>query len=134
MAAKFLHTICLDFDGTCVTHDFPYIGKDIGAVPVLRKLAKAGHRFILLTMRFEDTLVDAVAWCREHDIPLFAVNHNPEQIAWTTSPKIYGTAIIDDTAIGTPLKWDVELSIRPFVDWTVMNRLFIERGFYDAND
>jgi len=26
--------ICIDFDGTCVTHEFPKVGKDIGAVPV----------------------------------------------------------------------------------------------------
>jgi len=30
--------ICIDFDGTCVTHEFPKVGKDIGAVPVLKKL------------------------------------------------------------------------------------------------
>ena len=22
--------ICVDFDGTCVTHEYPFIGKDIG--------------------------------------------------------------------------------------------------------
>lgn len=30
--------IVIDFDGTCVTHEFPLVGKDIGAVPVLKKL------------------------------------------------------------------------------------------------
>ena len=30
--------ICIDFDGTCVTHEFPKVGKDIGAVSVLKKL------------------------------------------------------------------------------------------------
>jgi hypothetical protein len=30
--------IAVDFDGTCVTHDFPHVGKDIGAVPVLKEL------------------------------------------------------------------------------------------------
>jgi hypothetical protein len=29
--------ICIDFDGTCVTHEFPNIGKDIGAIPVLKR-------------------------------------------------------------------------------------------------
>ena len=33
--------ICVDFDGTCVTHEFPKVGKDIGAVPVLKKLVDA---------------------------------------------------------------------------------------------
>lgn len=34
--------ICIDFDGTCVTHEFPKVGKDIGAIPVLNKIADAG--------------------------------------------------------------------------------------------
>jgi hypothetical protein len=32
--------ICLDFDGSCVTHEYPIIGKDIGAIPVLKKLLR----------------------------------------------------------------------------------------------
>jgi hypothetical protein len=28
--------IGIDLDGTCVTHNYPHIGKDIGAVPVLK--------------------------------------------------------------------------------------------------
>ena len=43
--------IAVDFDGTCVTHAFPKIGEDIGAVPVLKRLVKAGHKIILYTMR-----------------------------------------------------------------------------------
>ena len=43
--------IVIDFDGTCVTHDFPKVGKDIGAEPVLIKLLKHGHRLVLFTMR-----------------------------------------------------------------------------------
>ena len=30
--------IAIDFDGTCVTHDFPRVGSDIGAIPVLKNL------------------------------------------------------------------------------------------------
>lgn len=29
--------IAIDFDGTCVTHEFPKIGKDIGAAPAFRR-------------------------------------------------------------------------------------------------
>lgn len=43
--------IAVDFDGTCVTHEFPEVGKDIGAVPVLRELVEKGHKIILYTMR-----------------------------------------------------------------------------------
>lgn len=43
--------IGIDFDGTVVTHDFPKIGKDIGAVPILKRLVDNGHKLILFTMR-----------------------------------------------------------------------------------
>lgn len=36
--------IALDFDGTAVTHEYPEIGKDIGAVPVLKELLEKGTR------------------------------------------------------------------------------------------
>ena len=43
--------IAVDFDGTCVTHEFPEVGRDIGAVPVLKELVEKGHKIILYTMR-----------------------------------------------------------------------------------
>ena len=43
--------IIIDFDGTCVTHEFPEIGKDIGSDIVLKKLISHGHNLILFTMR-----------------------------------------------------------------------------------
>ena len=54
--------IAVDFDGTCVTHEFPNIGKDIGAVPILKELIKKGHKLILYTMRSGDLLEEAVNW------------------------------------------------------------------------
>lgn len=42
-------TIAVDFDGTCVTHDYPAVRKDIGAIPVLKALVEAGHKLILYT-------------------------------------------------------------------------------------
>jgi len=29
--------IAVDFDGTCVTHEYPFLGKDVGAVPTLKE-------------------------------------------------------------------------------------------------
>lgn len=43
--------IGIDFDGTCVTHEFPRIGEDINAAPILKELVKKGHQLILFTMR-----------------------------------------------------------------------------------
>lgn len=75
--------IAVDFDGTCVTHEYPYMGTDIGAVPVLKELADAGCRLILYTMRSGKLEKEAVEWFRKNGIPLFAVNQNPEQKKWT---------------------------------------------------
>ena len=38
--------IAIDFDGTCVTHDYPNVGKGIGSVPVLQALDSNGHQIL----------------------------------------------------------------------------------------
>lgn len=117
--------IAVDFDGTCVTHDYPFVGKDIAAVPVLRKLVAAGHQLILWTMRSGTELVEAVDWFEQNGIPLFGVNKNPEQSSWTTSPKAYAQLYIDDAALGTPLLSGIMFGLgeRPFVNWKEVDRL-----------
>ena len=120
--------VLIDFDGSCTTHDFPEIGKDIGSVPILKKLVENGHRLILFTMRSHrpyinpdgserDTLQEAIDWFGKNDIPLYGINTNPTQSEWTDSPKAYGQLLIDDIALGMVLKIDRELSTRPFIDW-----------------
>ena len=127
--------IVIDFDGTCVTHEFPCIGKEIGATPVLRELADAGHRLILSTVRCNDkkknnhTLDAAVAWFRERDIPLFGIQTHPEQHSWTLSPKVCGDIYIDDAALGCPLLIP-ENDERPYVDWKTVRKLLKERGLF----
>lgn len=120
--------IAIDFDGTCVTHEYPKVGKDIGAAPVLKKLREKGHLLILHTMRFEETERDAINWFIANDILLYGVNRNKTQWRWSKSPKIYANLYIDDAALGCPLKTDPELSDRPFVDWEAVEKLLIERG------
>lgn len=126
--------ILVDFDGTCVSHEFPEIGKDIGSVPVLKRLTDQGHKLILFTMRSDienpqskddstiipkggTYLTDAVNWFKDNNIPLYGINENPTQKTWTKSPKAYGQLMIDDSALGCPLTGDDEISDRPFVDW-----------------
>lgn len=115
--------IAIDFDGTCVTHDYPRIGKDIGATEVLKRLIKSGHKLILNTMRSGKELQDAIDWFKENDIELYGANKNPSQKSWTNSPKVYAHMYIDDAALGCPLKMDLNLSNRPFVDWGVVSTL-----------
>lgn len=132
--------IAVDFDGTCVTHDFPKVGKDIGAVPVLKELVKAGHKLILFTMRSDgrdatiarngkpmenpNPLTDAVNWFMDNNIDLYGIQRNPDQDSWTQSPKAYAHIYIDDAALGCPLKEDKSLSDRPFVDWGEVREFF----------
>ena len=121
-------TINLDFDGTCVTHDFPKTGKDIGSIPVLKELVNKGHKLILFTMRSKIHLENAVKWFEENDIPLYGIQENPSQWRWTSSPKSYADMMIDDSALGCPLKIDKTLSDRPFVDWEKVRELLIENN------
>lgn len=110
--------ICIDFDGTCVTHDYPRIGFDIGAQEVLRDLVAHGHRLVLFTMRSGKELEDAVAWFKKNEIPLYGIQSNPTQADWTSSPKAYAQLYIDDAALGVPLRFDKALDgSRAFVDW-----------------
>jgi len=138
--------IVIDFDGTVVTHEFPNIGKDIGAVPVLKELISNGHNLILFTMRSDienptsgdDTIIpkggkyltEAIEWFRINDIPLYGVQVNPTQHSWTHSPKAYGQVIIDDAALGCPLTYcseglNIVGSQRPFVNWKKVREWFI---------
>lgn len=140
--------IVLDFDGTCVTHNFTEIGADIGAIPVLRELVAKGHKLILFTMRCDnqkeqtlengyqmhggDFLAQAVDWFEKNEIPLYGIQRNPTQDSWTSSPKAYGQLIIDDAALGCPLKVDNSKSARPFVDWAKVRLMLWEMGLIDA--
>lgn len=136
--------IGIDFDGTCVTHEFPNIGKSIGAEEVLRDLVAKGHKLILFTMRSDkkevastdetikgiagNHLTDAVNWFNERDIPLYGINENPEQKSWTDSPKPYCHLYIDDAGLGIPLLSNDMLSGRPYVDWFVVRQILFMKG------
>lgn len=119
--------IAVDFDGTCVTHEYPEIGKEIGAVPVLKKLLEKQHQLILWTMRSGKCLERAIGWFEENEIELFGANENPLQDSWTTSPKAYAELYIDDMAMGAPLMAD-ELSERPYINWRRVEGILRLRG------
>lgn len=116
--------IALDFDGTVVTHEYPYIGEDIGAIPVLKELVAAGHQLILFTMRSGKLLDDALAWFERNGIELYAVNENPEQVSWTSSVKVHANMYIDDCALGCPIRFEDGVR-RPFVDWKKVREILV---------
>ena len=109
----------------------PYkIGKENeGCVDILKELVREGHKLILYTMRSGKTLKQAVDWFKERGIPLWGINENPTQSAWTASPKIYANMYIDDAACGCPLIYDKSKSGRPFVDWNAVKIILLRNGF-----
>ena len=133
--------IAIDFDGTCVTDDFPNIGNDIGAIPVLKKITKAGHKLILNTMRSDikepksndpnivciggSYLTEAVDWFIDNGIILSGINSCPNQKTWTKSPKTYADLYIDDRSLGVPLLFDPKKHKKPYVDWELIENLLV---------
>ena len=123
--------ICVDFDGTCVTHEFPRVGRSIGSVPVLKELVENGNQLVLFTMRSNRPngkfLDDAVNWFKDNEIPLYGIQQNPSQSQWTSSPKAYGEVYIDDAALGCPLIYPGGVE-KPYVDWGKAREILIEIG------
>ena len=122
--------IALDFDGTVVTHAYPEVGEDIGAVAVLKELVAQEDKLILWTMRSGTLLEDAVAWFKKHDIPLWSINENPSQKEWTESPKLHADLLIDDSALGCPTCF-LDGERRPAADWRRIRELLVRMGYLD---
>lgn len=121
--------IAIDGDGTLFEHMFPDIGLEVpGAIQTCLDL-----QAILYTMRSDNqkdgnVLSEAIEWCRSRGLEFWAVQTNPEQGSWTTSPKCYAQAYIDDNAIGCPLRESFKSS-RKMVDWAEVRKLLVQRGF-----
>ena len=122
--------IAVDFDGTVVTHAYPEIGEDAGAVPVLRELTGNGCRLILYTMRHGALLTEAVEWFRAARHPALRREREPRAARWTSSPKIHADLYIDDSNLGCPLRF-AEGEKRPVADWTRIREQLVREGFLD---
>ncbi|RYF64747.1 MAG: hypothetical protein EOO39_26115 [Cytophagaceae bacterium] len=125
------YVVAVDFDGTCVTHEYPKVGKDCPhAVEVLKQIVSSGAGIILFTMRHSDYLNEAVRWFAEREIPLYGIQLNPTQHTWTSSSKCYAHLYIDDAALGCPLLVDPTVADRPFVDWIGVDKLLQKHDWY----
>lgn len=138
--------IAVDFDGTIVQHKFPNIGEELPyAIATLKKLRENGHRVFLYTMRGhpdlskyghlnyetgefieQDTLQEALDWCKERGLVFDGVNRSPEQ--FSTSLKQYAHVYIDDAALGCPFNFD------GYVDWIGVIRHLVYRNLLSTKD
>ncbi len=121
--------IWIDFDATCVRNENPMIGAEVPhAVYVLRRLQDAEHILILVTMRTDELLADAVKWFKDREINITYINRN--EMYETGSRKIYAHMIIDDKCCGIPLVYHPHDAARkPFVDWQKVEEILEERGY-----
>ena len=123
------YVIAIDFDGTCVEHEYPSVGMDVeGAVETLRALNNKGHKLILFTMRSGDKLDKAVKWFKDRNIELWAVNENPEQKLWRESPKVFADVYIDDAALGCPIMF-IDGVRRPVINWRKVREWLEYHGY-----
>lgn len=129
------YTIAVDFDGTLAYHAFPEIGPPVPwAITTMKELHNLGARLILYTMRSPglkslksgtlktNVLEDAVDWCKERGVVFDYVNENPWQLRWTSSPKIYANAYVDDAAYGLTLRREMGGDYPPAYDWSTHGR------------
>ena len=102
--------IAVDFDGTIVEHMYPKIGKEIPfATDTLKELIKDGHQLILLSVREDGLLQEAVDWCHRRGVDFWAVNKDyPEEERSKNnhfSRKLKVDMFIDDRNVGGLPDW-----------------------------
>lgn len=116
--------VAVDFDGTLCADAFPEVGAPNRAViAYVKRLAADGSKIILYTNRENGTrklLDEAVAFCKEQEIPLYAVNENPGNphaakigLKPSDGRKVFADLYIDDKAINPAEIQDMEDRDRP---------------------
>lgn len=106
--------LAIDFDGTCVEHNFPFIGPALpGAFETLKRFQQKGDRLILWTCREKMYLQEAITYCKINGIEFEEHNKNAVEHDYDKSRKIYADLYIDDRMVGGFPGWDV---VEAFVD------------------
>lgn len=108
--------IAVDFDGTVVYEEYPYVGMPVpGAIETLLDIQNAGHKIVLHTMRgFDmtykgtdmDLLSEAINYLDNKGIRLHGANICPGQTDWTDSTKTFAHYYIDDRMMGDCVEED----------------------------
>lgn len=129
----------IDFDGTLVNSQYPYIGEErklsthmldktgiekfIPATDFCKELQRKGHKLILWTCREGEPLQEALRWCLYRGLIFDAVNDDLPQVkqcfpdalkSWEGSKrarKIHADVYIDDKAV-VPICEDKDKNVR----------------------
>lgn len=114
--------VALDVDSSVMTHGYPELGEDIGAIPWLLKAQALSTdvEYILCTMRDGREAEEAKKWLVDQGVMVTTINVHPTQKTWTTSPKPYYHLLVDDRSVGVPLRAD------RCIDWAVFGPQLIK--------
>lgn len=103
--------IAVDFDGTLCRDCYPQIGAaNLPLIGYLKEQQRQGAKLILWTCRCNETLKEAVLWCKGYGLSFDAVNQNlAENIVeyGTDSRKVFADIYIDDRAVNC--QWQAEV-------------------------
>lgn len=123
--------IQLDFDGTVVEHAYPEIGlPNPGAIEVILKLQKKGHKIILNTMRanFKNGLLnEAILYLQNNGFTFLDSEINKakvEPVEWNMTSADSDVIFIDDIAKDIPLTKAKNVN-GYMVDWIELERQLI---------
>ncbi len=116
------YTIIVDFDGTIVHNNYPYIKEEGSELAIeTLKLIANNHKLILYTMRSGKELEDAIEFCKSKGLEFDSINENPSQKRWAPdSKKVYADLIIDDNCLGIPI---CLINDKKYVDWIKVREL-----------
>ncbi|MCX6785051.1 MAG: hypothetical protein NTV81_03945 [Candidatus Komeilibacteria bacterium] len=93
-------TYAFDFDGV-ITQYQGFKGEDhfcepnLETIKAIRLLKEQGNTIIIYSTRSEENLA---AYCKQHDIPVDYINHNPE-VSGSNPGKPVASVYIDDHAV-----------------------------------
>ena len=128
--------IAVDFDGTIVEHKYPAIGEEIPfATDTLKMLIREHHKLILWSVREGKLLDEAVEWCRQRGVELYAVNRDyPEETINNNqhfSRKLKADVFIDDRNLGGLPDWGT--IYRMITHHKTWNHLITEASYGGSN-
>lgn len=109
--------IAIDFDGTIVEHEFPFIGElKEDAKEIIQLLKREGHGIIIWTCRTSQnsythvmgskpTIFDVREFLIANEIPFDTINHNIPGNGFEPAPKVWADFYIDDKNLGGFIPW-----------------------------
>ena len=133
--------VAVDFDLTIVVSTYSdkktvIVRDNEGAKEVIQKLIDAGNEVFIWTARNSSNMPEVKKWVKDSGIKFAGINEDPNPD--TDSRKLRFDILIDDKALGAPLKYDQKLNKDgefendgdPYIDWKRVAYHLKEEKYY----